>query len=155
MLFCYCSMRQLRYFKGDLACVSAEGCNGQSQESPSSRRKTGVANPPSSYFCASVAETIQGGDTLILAYYFRGFCLWSLFPGTWTGHHGNWRERGCLIVMTRKRGAQEGQEQDIPWTLQWPLISSVLMFLEFFGIVTPDEYLSFNVRVGWHFSFKP
>lgn len=96
---------------------------------------------------------------LLLQRQFRGrninFGL--LFQKVWsvTGHHGNWRERGCLIVMTRKRGAQEGQEQDIPWTLQWPLISSVLMFLEFFGIVPPDEYLSFNLRVGWHFSFKP
>lgn len=96
---------------------------------------------------------------LLLQRQFRGrninFGL--LFQKVWSviGHHGNWRERGCLIVMNRKRGAQEGQEQDIPWTLQWPLISSVLMFLEFFGIVPPDEYLSFNLRVGWHFSFKP
>lgn len=51
-------------------------------------------------------------------------------------------------MMNRKRGAQEGQEQDIPWTLQWLLTSSVLTFLELLGIVPPDEYLSFNWRVG-------
>lgn len=37
MVFCYGSLGQLRYFKGDLACLSAEGCDGLWQKALSSR----------------------------------------------------------------------------------------------------------------------